>query len=50
MIRSNPQSGLFKYKFNESGCNQHQANLLFNEGLMSFNCEGKEALIIRTKQ
>lgn len=42
MLHPNLQTGLFKYKFNEGECSSHQANLLFKEGLLSFNPDEKE--------
>ncbi|MBI2314773.1 hypothetical protein HYU93_01810 [Candidatus Daviesbacteria bacterium] len=42
MIKPNRQTGLFKHKLAESGCNLHQANILFKENLLSFDPVGKE--------
>jgi hypothetical protein len=36
MIQPNTQTGLLKFKLKESGCSQHQASILFKEGLLSF--------------
>lgn len=41
MLYPNLQSSLFKYSFNDSGCTMYQTELLFNEGLLSFNPEKK---------
>lgn len=42
MLHPNLQSDLFKHKLDESGCSPHQTSILFEEGLLSFNPEGKE--------
>jgi hypothetical protein len=42
MIQPNLQTGILKNKLKESGCSQHQASILFKEGLLSFEPEGKE--------
>lgn len=42
MLYPNLQSSLFQYKFKDSGCTLHQASLLFNDGLLSFDPEKKE--------
>lgn len=42
MLKPNLQADLFKHKLSENGCSPHQASILFGEGLLSFNPEGKK--------
>lgn len=42
MIHPDRQTGLFKYKLNESGCSEHQAILLFEAEFLSFDPKKRE--------